>query len=275
MKSNIKTTREFGESTIDDTFSSRLYLWDKRTLYVGALCGPLEVSQGAATLLLALNRPITFKTKGMSNTIECRSLLLPAGLNIEIDVGDAIVANCNLDALGSDYFVLSSLMKDSSGGALFNLKEEEKYIHVGWKIYTSDMSSSKVYEYIDQLWSAESVARYSVDQRIEDVIQLIKQTVDDNLSVEELARAVNLSVPRLVQLFKLQTGVPIRRYRLWHRLYVTAVQLGKGVSLTDAAIAAGFTDSSHCSHTFRSMLGIKPSQMLSQSSNIRLIPPST
>lgn len=276
MKSNIKTTQKYAITADDgEAFPSRLYLWDKRTLFVGPLCGPLVVSQGAATLVLALNRSITFKVKGMRNTVECRSLLLPAGLNIEIDVGDAIVANCNLDAVGADYFVLSNMMKNSSGGALFNHEEEEKYIRVGWKIYTSDMSSSKVYKYIDQLWLAGNVDQYSVDHRIEEVIKLIKQTVDDNLSVEELARTVNLSVPRLVQLFKQQTGVPIRRYRLWHRLYVTAVLLGKGVSLTDSAIAAGFTDSSHCSHTFRTMLGIKPSQMLSQSNNIRLIPPST
>lgn len=60
---------------------------------------------------------------------------------------------------------------------------------------------------------------YKIDKRISKAIELIKEKVDDNVSVEDLASAVNLSVPRLVQLFKLQTGVPIRRYRQWHRFY--------------------------------------------------------
>ena len=140
-------------------------------------------------------------------------------------------------------------------------------------MYVFQMDSETVYGHLDQMLLAESGSEYAVDQRVVDVIKLIKQTVDDNLSVEALAKEVNLSVSRLVQLFKQQTGVPIRRYRLWHRLYVTAVKIGRGESLTDAAIAAGFTDYSHCSHTFRSMIGMKPSLILSQPNKVRIMVP--
>jgi len=104
-------------------------------------------------------------------------------------------------------------------------------------------------------------------------VEHIKQTVDDNLSVEDLASLVNLSVPRLVQLFKQQTGVPMRRFRLWHRLYVTAVKMGKGESLTQAAISAGFTDSSHFSHTFRDMLGMSPTAVFAQPNELKIMVP--
>lgn len=258
---------------VRETLPSILYLWDKRTLYIGPLFEPLDLSQGAATLVLALDKPIAFKVEGMSRFMETRSLLLPAGLKIQIDTGDAIVANCNLDAMGLDFFALSDLMKDHFGKVLYNLRRESEFILECRAIYRSDMSSMEAYEHVDRLWSEEKRPGYSIDSRIEKVVSLIKQTVDDNLSVEDLANAVNLSVPRLVQLFKCQTGVPIRRYRLWHRLYITALRMGHGESLTDAAIAAGFTDSSHCSHTFRSMLGIKPSLILSQPNGIRIVPP--
>ena len=256
------------------TFPSLLYLWDKRTLYIGPLFEPLDLSQGAATLVLALDKPIAFKAEGMTHFIESRSLLLPAGLKVTIDTKDAIVANCNLDAVGADFFALSNLMEGSLGDVLYNLQGEQAYIDLFQSVYRSNMSSQDVYECVDRLWLEEGSC-YKVDQRIEKVIDMIKQTVDDNMSVEGLANAVNLSVPRLVQLFKQQTGVPIRRYRLWHRLYVTAVKMGSGESLTEAAMAAGFTDSSHCTHTFRSMLGMKPSLILSQPNKIRIVPPES
>ncbi len=259
-----------------DIYPSLLYLWDKRTLYIGPLFEPLALSQGAATLALALDKPISFMTQRMTTPIECWSLLLPAGLSVTVDTGDAIVANCNLDAVGADFFALSCRMQYRQEGVSYSLKDEQDVIAGCWDMYRSSMDSNGAFERLDQLLKIDEILvsnDYVVDQRVVDVIAQIKLSIDDNLSVDDLAKSVNLSVPRLVQLFKHQTGVPIRRYRLWHRLYVTAVRIGRGETLTDAAIAAGFTDSSHCSHTFRSMLGIKPSLILSQPNKIRIFSP--
>ncbi|OUS41594.1 hypothetical protein A9R00_00140, partial [Oleispira antarctica] len=87
----------------DQKRPSLLYLWDKRTLYIGPLFEPLNLSQGAATLVVSLDKPISFHIEGEAESIECTSLLLPAGLSVIIDTGDAIVANCNLDPLGADF----------------------------------------------------------------------------------------------------------------------------------------------------------------------------
>ena len=86
---------------------------------------------------------------------------------------------------------------------------------------------------------------------------------------------VGLSVPRLRQLCKQQVGVPIRRYRQWHRLFVTATGVSRGLSLTDAALAAGFSDSSHFHHAFYNILGMKPSAILSRWPDLRLYAPAS
>lgn len=253
---------------------SLLYLWDKRTVYIGPLFEPLDLSQGAATLVLALDKPITFTTAQQGAPVECRSLLLPPGHSVTIDTRDSIVVNCNLDVIGCDFFVLSRLMQCDEAGVAYQLSTEDTFVAGFWHIYQSQMGSLAAYEYVNRTLSIESSLidiEFTVDQRVVKVIDLIKQRIDDNLPVEELAETVNLSVPRLLQLFKQQTGVPIRRYRLWHRLYVAAVRMGSGESLTQAAIAAGFTDSSHFSHTFRAMLGMKPSYILSQPNRIKII----
>lgn len=260
---------------MSETYPSLLYLWDKRTLYIGPVFEPLDLSQGAATLALSLDKPISFLIEGYSEPVECRSLLIPAGFSISIDTQDAVIVNCHLDALGEDYAALSGRMQCKLGEAAYQLKNEHDFIARFWDIYTCQMNSVTAYKHLDQMLLAEAKVEYNVDKRVVEVINLIKETIDTNLSIEDLAGAVNLSVPRLVQLFKKQTGVPIRRYRLWHRLYVTSIKMGQGCSLTDAAIAAGFTDSSHCSHTFRSMLGMKPSLILSQPNKIRIIASDT
>ena len=113
-------------------------------------------------------------------------------------------------------------------------------------------------------------APFKLDARISSVVALIKRDVANNLSARYLAAQVDLSEPRLSQLFKDTLGVPIRRYRQWHRLFVTAVGVTQGLSLTTAALEAGFTDSAHFSRTFRSILGMPPSAMLNPRGRMRM-----
>ncbi len=259
----------------DEKLPSLLYLWDKRTLYIGPLSETLQISQGAATLSVALDKPISFICKGMNQPITCRSLLLPAGFSVSVDTQDAIVVNCNLDALGCDFFALSQQMSKTHAGVAYELENEDQLINEFTNMRNTGKNSQAAFEQLDRLLGDQGHDEYKIDPRVVSVVEHIKQTVDDNLSVEDLASLVNLSVPRLVQLFKKQTGVPMRRFRLWHRLYVTAVKMGQGESLTQAAISAGFTDSSHFSHTFRDMLGMSPTGVFAQPNGLKIMVPDS
>src|SRR5690606_465066 len=108
--------------------------------------------------------------------------------------------------------------------------------------------------------------------RVVRAVALIKAASDTNFSVERLAAELNISVPRLVQLFRQYVGVPIRRYRQWYRLHRAVINIAAGApSYTDAALAAGFADLAHFSNTFRHMLGISPSSFFSEPEKIRFI----
>ena len=258
---------------MNDVLPSQLYLWDKRTLYIGPLSEPIELSQGAATLTIALNGPIEFKTPEMDQPIQCESLLLPAGFDISVNTFDTIVANCNLDPVGADWNALNQRVQNHAGKIGYNLDCQFLFQNGFQSLYEKQLEQVAAYEVLEDLLNHafnQLSEPYKVDERISKVIEIIKQRVDDNISVEDLAEEINLSVPRLVQLFKLQTGVPIRRYRQWHRLYTTAVKMGQGYNLTEAAIAAGFSDSAHFTNTFRNMLGMKPSVILAQPNQIKL-----
>tara|TARA_B110001454_G_scaffold159968_1_gene149355 strand:- start:10492 stop:11298 length:807 start_codon:yes stop_codon:yes gene_type:complete len=256
--------------------SSLLYLWDKRTLYIGPLFEPLKLTQGAATLLVSLDKNISFNIDNGSKKIECTSLLLPAGLSVNIDTGDAIIASCNLDPLGADFSALSTLMQNKEGKISYNLKQHGDFKQVYSKLHKEQLDSESAYSLLKDLLEnrfSEHYPIHAIDNRVAKVVEKIKQTADDNLSVDDLARLVNLSVPRLVQIFKKQTGVPMRRYRLWHRLFVTAVKMASGGNLTEAAINAGFTDSAHFSHTFKAMFGMAPTTILLQPNGLEIIIP--
>jgi AraC family transcriptional regulator len=80
--------------------------------------------------------------------------------------------------------------------------------------------------------------------------------LDTPLTLAEAAAHVGLSTGRARHLFVEETGLPFRTYLLWRRLMRAAERFSAGSSLTDAALDAGFSDSSHLSRTFRRMFGI-------------------
>lgn len=80
--------------------------------------------------------------------------------------------------------------------------------------------------------------------------------LDTPVTLADAAAHVGLSTGRARHLFVEETGLPFRTYLLWRRLMRAAELFSAGASLTDAALDAGFSDSSHLSRTFRRMFGI-------------------
>lgn len=100
--------------------------------------------------------------------------------------------------------------------------------------------------------------RAAFDPRIVQCLSVIRARLDQPLLLAELAAALNVSESWLVHRFTDEVGVPIRRYVLWQRLW-RAVEALKGATLTEAAHAAGLSDSAHLSRTFRETFGVAPS----------------
>ena len=78
---------------------------------------------------------------------------------------------------------------------------------------------------------------------------------------ERMAASVHLSSSRFRHLFRSEMGVSVQSYLLWKRLITALLANARGLSLTDAALTAGLTDSAHLSRACRSMFGMQPSRM--------------
>lgn len=94
------------------------------------------------------------------------------------------------------------------------------------------------------------------DLRVQKIIDHAARHLDQPLSLESASQGIHLSPSRLRHLFVEQTGLAFQTYVLWLRL-VSAVQAySEGSSLTEAAHAAGFSDSAHFSRIFRRTFGL-------------------
>jgi AraC-like DNA-binding protein len=247
-----------------------LYLWDKRTFYLSTFSEPLKLSQAAAMLLLSLDGELSIHYH--NHELSCRSALLPTGLELSVDGRDSRVAICYLDVFGEDHALLAPRMQGQRQEVHFAFDEEAEWLGRFDRLHCASASPEDVWQALEALINphGEAPTGFACDPRIVRAVALIKADVACNQSIEFLAEQVGLSVPRLTQLFRQKIGIPIRRYRQWHRLFVTSVGVAHGMNLTDAAMAAGFTDSAHFSHTFRSIIGMSPSAALAQPRGIRL-----
>jgi AraC-like DNA-binding protein len=83
----------------------------------------------------------------------------------------------------------------------------------------------------------------------------------DDVGLDALAAVAGLSKSRLSHLFSAEVGIPVRSYLRWARMMRAAGHIARGASLTEAAHAAGFTDSAHLNRTFRDTIGLAPSDV--------------
>ncbi len=81
-------------------------------------------------------------------------------------------------------------------------------------------------------------------------------------SLEALAAKVGVSPDRMSKIFLEAVGLPMRSYQLWRKTHRVAILFSQGLSLTEIAHAAGFTDSAHMCHMFQEVFGGPPSHFL-------------
>ncbi|MEI9850591.1 MAG: AraC family transcriptional regulator [Sphingomonas sp.] len=93
------------------------------------------------------------------------------------------------------------------------------------------------------------------DARIARVIAHAAGNLDGPFSLHQAAEVACLSPSRLRHLFVEQTGLAFKTYVQWLRMVRALQAYSEGCSLTEAAHAAGFSDSAHFSRVFRRTFG--------------------
>ncbi len=133
---------------------------------------------------------------------------------------------------------------------------------------SADTAVAFYQDIIDTL-TAECPPARPRDVRIQKILRSIEQTHREELSVASLARAVNLSQPRLRSLVQKELGCSPVSYLRWAMAWKTAELWRPGITITEVAHAAGFHDLSHANRTFVELFGLSPTRFL-KSDQIRM-----
>lgn len=80
----------------------------------------------------------------------------------------------------------------------------------------------------------------------------------EGISLDDLARITHLSRFHLVRVFSETVGIPPHAYLRQVRVRRAKAQLRQGHTLTEVALATGFTDQSHLTRWFKRLWGITP-----------------
>ncbi|GAB1256123.1 hypothetical protein NBRC116494_06250 [Aurantivibrio plasticivorans] len=255
-----------------------LYLWDDRTLYyTNKRLSPSGLTT-SADMLVAYFDGHTHLADVANRCHSSRLLLIKAGHSLDFSKTNLqdnySLAIIYLDPFRRDADLLCKFMKPISSRVFAYHCDENAIISSLKKITSGELNSQQARTTLNKIVRAgggQIQSHSPVDSRIVRAVELLKRKANQNLTLEQLARAVHLSESRLCKLFKKEIGVPIRRYRMWHRLYICSVAYATGYSLLDSALLAGFSSQSHYTTVFRKLLGMSPSEVLRRDNILKAV----
>jgi len=239
----------------------RLYLWPHRIVYLGLSPENDLHRHHAAQLCASLDAPLQISQSEKGETLEVSGVFIPPDHSHRIEAGHSRILALYLEpesdeyrsliqpiATGTTHSFVSLTLSAPGLADLRSLLTEGGNAEVAWSTCRT------------ALGLGSSAARpVNLDPRIEQVIGIIRGEPDRSHALEPLAAAVHISPSRLIHLFREQVGIPIRRFTVWSRVRQVVHLAVDGATLTEAAHAAGFSDTAHMSNTLRQMFGFAPS----------------
>jgi len=96
--------------------------------------------------------------------------------------------------------------------------------------------------------------------QIRTVLEVFHDDPSLRITLAELARRVSLSTFQLIRAFQHHVGLPPHAYLKQLRITRAQRLLREGLSIADAALAAGFSDQPHLTREFGRTLGMTPGQ---------------
>ena len=242
---------------------AKLIGWGPRVLYLGPAFGLTPHRNATAVLAVALDG--TLEVAGDPENPDgiyrsARSVLIPPNTLHHLRIEGGRMAFLYVDPLSRDLLALKARMQDVTPRAAFDLIGEAAVIEVLSGVADGRLTDGDGRKALTELLGIGT--RADPDVRILSALRRMRDQPHRSHSMAELGACAGFSASRFLHLFKAETGVPLRRYRLWNRMGAAVAAFREGKSLTEAAHAAGFASSAHFSTAFRDMFGMMPSELL-------------
>ena len=240
----------------------KLFFWHARGLYLGPAFGLRPHRNAVAVLCVSLDEPSGLAidpTQPQRGYAPFTTALIPPNTLHHLRVASsASMAFLYVDAQSRDNARLYGAMKTQEMRVGIGLDREDALIRELASLQSGRSWHEVRPALLDLLGLTDAQPR---DPRIAAAVARRRAHQGEPNELKDVAAAAGLSPSYFLHLFKEETGVPYRRYRLWIRMGLALRACRAGRSLTDAAHEAGFSSSAHFSTAFAEMFGMPPSRL--------------
>lgn len=132
-----------------------------------------------------------------------------------------------------------------------------------------DMGAMELLYFLHYVISCDQSVRFVLQPDIGKAAAYVLDHLDEDVSIEQLAREACLSVPRFKEKFKAQMGLPPREYINSQKVRAAEALLQEGRAVTEVAMALAFSSSNYFAVVFRRHTGMTPSEYQRRSRLIR------
>jgi AraC-like DNA-binding protein len=239
---------------------THIFVWDRLLLSAGPGRENSTHRHFGAILFLAPDAPITVQGREGAPIATQAALIAPNAWH-RVDARASRVAAI---LVGPDHPWFCYVKPLLNGAAVAPLEFTALAAHaLPWDaLFNGDCPCSQGRETthrILQVFGGADPTPHRLDGRISEVLQILRDTVVDTPTPDELGRRVGLSGYTLMRRFKAELGVRIREYVLWRRLMVALTLVDGRNSIAEIAQRTGFYDQAHLTRTVRRMVELAPS----------------
>ena len=226
---------------------TRLYNAKNHILIRTQTLQPAQHSHMAAHIIISSNGRI--KVQCAEAEYLCNGILIPSGVSHTVDTfGNSVLVFL--------YDCTTQVAKQIREVACI----PEKVCKELTERYADMESASARYDGFEQtvlsrLGITGLVANVT-DERIQTAMKLIRTKSTEKVTCQDVADAVHLSQSRFSHLFREQAGMTFAAYLIYQRILYVYTQMLQGRSITEAALEAGFSSSSHFADVNRRVFGI-------------------
>lgn len=241
----------------------RLYVWEHRLLYVGPGHEAGMHRHHAAQVCWGLGQPLRLQTAPRQGwAVQAGFCVFPDEPHA-LEAAGAPVALLYLESEGAEFAALQSRIGAGAVGGSTAFSPPPSAAD-GLLRLAAEGGSLDEADAICKTWlglETGSGPRPERDPRISHALDVLRQRIGEPVRLRSLAAALGVSSSWLSHRFAEDIGIPLRRYVVWLRLRRAIERVLQGASWTEAAHAAGFSDSAHLSRSFRGTFGISPSSL--------------
>lgn len=248
---------------------SIVYFWPDKLLYISDDPGRgMRYHENAPARILSfgLRGPITVDAKKpVAIQTDVSSVFHQLNSSWGEEFSGDLVCNLLVDPASVLHKVIGDRMQDSTTGLNTGFTDEAGMAELMQSIYDQETEQKPVSQELARRFGINEDAswiRPGLDRRINRVIEALQGNLSKKQSIKDLASLAGLSESRLHFLFKDEIGVSVSRYILWRRFYSVCKLMLAERNMLRAALAVGFWDAAHMSHTLKSLIGVPPSYLL-------------